>query len=79
LGDHQLPCGWISAPWHEDDNINAKGGTNRGVTAAYGASEIDRPKCSLQMEDISSMVFSLSNSEMVDLDAAFADLDEKII
>ncbi|TVU26185.1 hypothetical protein EJB05_28721, partial [Eragrostis curvula] len=38
----------------------------------------DRPKCSLQMEDISSLAASSSNSEVVDLDAAFADLDGKI-
>ncbi|XP_062182515.1 SWI/SNF complex subunit SWI3C homolog [Phragmites australis] len=38
----------------------------------------DRPKCSLQAEDISSMVSSSSNSELVDFDAAFADLDGKI-
>jgi hypothetical protein len=38
----------------------------------------DRPKCSLQMEDISSMVSSSTNSELVDLNAAFADLDGKI-
>ncbi|KAK3119437.1 hypothetical protein QOZ80_9AG0670540 [Eleusine coracana subsp. coracana] len=38
----------------------------------------DRPKCSLQMEDISSIASSSSNSEVVDLDAAFADLDGKI-
>jgi SWI/SNF related-matrix-associated actin-dependent regulator of chromatin subfamily C len=38
----------------------------------------DRPKCSFQMEDISSMVPSSSNSKVVDLDAAFADLDGKI-
>jgi hypothetical protein len=30
------------------------------------------------MEDISSMVPSSSNSKVVDLDAAFADLDGKI-
>ncbi|CAN6380814.1 unnamed protein product, partial [Urochloa humidicola] len=38
----------------------------------------DRPKCSLQAEDISSMASSSSNSEVVDFDAAFADLDGKI-
>jgi SWI/SNF related-matrix-associated actin-dependent regulator of chromatin subfamily C len=38
----------------------------------------DRPKCSLQVEDISSMASSSSNSEVVDFDAAFADLDGKI-
>ncbi|CAD6258494.1 unnamed protein product [Miscanthus lutarioriparius] len=38
----------------------------------------DRPKCSLPVEDISSMAASSSNSEAVDFDAAFADLDAKI-
>ncbi|XP_066339472.1 SWI/SNF complex subunit SWI3C homolog isoform X2 [Miscanthus floridulus] len=38
----------------------------------------DRPKCSLPAEDISSMAPSSSNSEAVDFDAAFADLDAKI-
>ncbi|KAL6658478.1 hypothetical protein ACP70R_004064 [Stipagrostis hirtigluma subsp. patula] len=38
----------------------------------------DRPKCSLQAEDISSMASSSLNSEAVDFDAAFADLDGKI-
>ncbi|CAD6258507.1 unnamed protein product [Miscanthus lutarioriparius] len=38
----------------------------------------DRPKCSLPAEDISSMAASSSNSEAVDFDAAFADLDAKI-
>nr|CAB3491130.1 unnamed protein product [Digitaria exilis] len=38
----------------------------------------DRPKCSLQAEDISSMASSSSNSEAVDFDAAFADLEGKI-
>uniref|UniRef100_A0A0E0MD76 SWI/SNF complex subunit SWI3C n=1 Tax=Oryza punctata TaxID=4537 RepID=A0A0E0MD76_ORYPU len=35
----------------------------------------DRPKCSLQAEDISSLA---SNSEVVDFDAGLAELDEKI-
>ena len=38
----------------------------------------DRPKCSIQAEDISSMASSSSNSEVVDFDAAFAELDGKI-
>lgn len=38
----------------------------------------DRPKCSFQVEDISSMASSSSNSEAVDFDAAFADLEGKI-
>ncbi|KAF8711173.1 hypothetical protein HU200_029185 [Digitaria exilis] len=38
----------------------------------------DRPKCSLQAQDISSMASSSSNSEAVDFDAAFADLEGKI-
>ncbi|CAD6257873.1 unnamed protein product [Miscanthus lutarioriparius] len=38
----------------------------------------DRPKCSLPAEDISSMAPSSSNSEAVDFDAVFADLDAKI-
>ena len=38
----------------------------------------DRPKCSLPAEDISSMAASSSNSEAVDFDAAFADLNAKI-
>jgi SWI/SNF related-matrix-associated actin-dependent regulator of chromatin subfamily C len=38
----------------------------------------DRPKCSLPAEDIILMAASSSNSEAVDFDAAFADLDGKI-
>ncbi|KAL6870824.1 hypothetical protein ACP4OV_014672 [Aristida adscensionis] len=38
----------------------------------------DRPKCSLKTEDISSMASSSSNSEVVDFDAAFTDLDGKL-
>ncbi|KAJ1274835.1 hypothetical protein BS78_05G090900 [Paspalum vaginatum] len=38
----------------------------------------DRPKCSLQVEDLSSMAPSSSSSELVGFDAAFADLDGKI-
>ena len=37
----------------------------------------DRPKCSIQVEDISSMASSSSNS-VVDFDVAFAELDGKI-
>jgi SWI/SNF related-matrix-associated actin-dependent regulator of chromatin subfamily C len=48
------------------------------VKSIDGLILFDRPKCSLQMEDISSMVPSSSNSKVVDLDAAFADLDGKI-
>ncbi|XP_062197237.1 SWI/SNF complex subunit SWI3C homolog isoform X2 [Phragmites australis] len=38
----------------------------------------DRPKCSLQAEDFSSLASSSSNSEVADFDAAFADLNGKI-
>lgn len=38
----------------------------------------DRPKCSLPVEDISRMAATSSNSEAVDFDAAFSDLDGKI-
>jgi SWI/SNF related-matrix-associated actin-dependent regulator of chromatin subfamily C len=38
----------------------------------------DRPKCSIQAEDISPIASSFSNSEVVDFDAAFAELDGKI-
>jgi len=38
----------------------------------------DRPKCSIQAEDISLMASSSSNSEVVDFDAAFAELDGRL-
>lgn len=38
----------------------------------------DRPKCSLQAEDISSLASSSSNSEVVDFDARFAELEGRI-
>ncbi|KAG8091122.1 hypothetical protein GUJ93_ZPchr0011g26992 [Zizania palustris] len=38
----------------------------------------DRPKCSLQAEDIASLASSSSNSEVVDFDVGLAELDGKI-
>ncbi|KAG8089360.1 hypothetical protein GUJ93_ZPchr0011g27836 [Zizania palustris] len=39
----------------------------------------DRPKCSLQAEDIASLTSSSSNSEVVDFDDELAELDGKIM